>query len=743
MKLRYLVPPPRPVGLLAALVLALAPSLVPLGAGAEEVPPPSPAARTEPAALMADRIVLTASNTLLAEGNVEIYWRDYRLTASQVRYDQSTDRLTIEGPIRLVEPGAAGTVIVADTADLSRDLREGVLTGARMVLARELQLAANSIERQGGDRTVLREVVASSCRICADRPEPLWEIRARTITHDAASHQLIFDQAQFRALGVPLLWAPRLRMPDPTVERMTGFLRPAFRTTSLLGPGLKVPYFVTLGPSADLTFTPYLAANSARMLGLRYRQALASGSFAIEGAAGSDSIKPGETRGYLFADGQFALPADFTLGLTLRTVSDPSYLLNYDISDEDRLWSGLTLERVRADELIWAKLGNTHSIRDGESNKTEPMLSGTLRWAKVMHPAALGGEVTFEGSLAAHRRASDLTTDVAQDDEDTDLADAISDGRDMARLSAVLDWRRNWLLQGGLLASVQGELALDATAVRQDEAYQGNHLRALPSLGVELRWPWVKGTGRAAQVVEPVVQLIWSDAAHEDLPNEDSLLTEFDEGNLFAMSRFPGDDLRERGTRANLGLSWTRHDASGWSLGLTAGRVIRLDDLDQFDPGSGLYGKRSDWLVATHLTTAGGLRLSNRALFDDDFDFSRDELLLAYLRDGAQISAGYLWMEPSLANPKTSEMLLESGWNWAADWRSTFSTRYDLTAERAARAAFGLQYANECVSVDLSLSRRFTSSTSVEPETDFGLSVQLAGFGAGTGSGGAERVCRR
>lgn len=737
--------PPRPARPLAALMVVLA--LAPWPGLAQEgtLPPPVP---PEPAALMADRIVLTASDTLIAQGNVEIYWQDYRLTASQVRYDQSTDRLTIEGPIRLVEPGATGTVIVAQAADLSRDLRAGVLTGARMVLARELQLAANSIERQrgaepGADRTVLREVVASSCRICADRPEPLWEIRARTITHNAATRQVIFDQAQFRALGVPLMWLPRLRMPDPTAKRMTGFLRPEFRTTTLLGSGLKLPYFVTLGPSADLTFSPYLTTKSGRMLGLRYRRALDLGGFSIEGAAGSDRIRPGETRGYLFADGHFALPGGFSMGLTLRTVSDPSYLLNYGVSDADRLWSGLTLERVRQDEMIWAKIGNTHSLREGESNTTEPMLSGALRWTRVTRPAVLGGELTFEGSLRLHRRASDLAYDATTGDEDTDLADAISDGRDMARLSAVLDWRRNWLLQGGILAAAEGELALDAIAVRQDAGYEGNHLRALPSLGVEVRWPWVKGTGRAAHVVEPVVQLIWSDASREELPNEDSLLTEFDEGNLFAMSRFPGEDLRERGSRANIGLSWTRHDASGWSLGLTAGRVIRLDGTDQFDPGTGLAGKRSDWLLATHLSTAGGVTLSNRALFDDDFDFSRDELRLAYLRGGTWISGGYLWMEPTTANPKTSELLLESGWDWAPGWRSTFSSRYDLTVDRAARAALGLQYANECVSVDLSLSRRFTSSTSVEPETDFGLSVQLAGFGAGTGGNGAERVCRR
>ena len=165
---------------------------------------------SDAATLLADRIEVTGSDRLIASGNVEVYWHEHRLTADRITYDKATDRLAIEGPIRLVQPGATGSVILADTAELSRDLQNGVLTGARMVLSRELQLAANRIERQDGTRTVLREVVASSCRICITDPEPLWEIRARTITHDTATRQLMFDGAQFRAMGVPLLWLPRL-----------------------------------------------------------------------------------------------------------------------------------------------------------------------------------------------------------------------------------------------------------------------------------------------------------------------------------------------------------------------------------------------------------------------------------------------------------------------------------------------------------------------------------------------------
>ena len=84
--------------------------------------------------------------------------------------------------------------------------------------------------------------------------------------------------------------------------------------------------------------------------------------------------------------------------------------------------------------------------------------------------------------LSALRRASDTELDGG----DLDL---IPDGRDRVRASLVADWRRNWLLGGGILATTEAELAFDAAMVNQDPDYGTTNLRALPSIGVELRWP--------------------------------------------------------------------------------------------------------------------------------------------------------------------------------------------------------------------------------------------------------------
>ena len=168
-----------------------------------------------------------------------------------------------------------------------------------MVLNQQLTIAAERIMRTGNGRTTLETVAASSCKVCKEHPTPLWEIRARKVTHDEAQQELTFDHAQMRLAGVPIFYIPRLRMPDPTKYRATGFLMPSIRSTSELGTGIKIPYFIALGRSADLILTPYITTKGSQTVDLRYRRVFANGTIEMNGAISRDSLGPGSTRGYL------------------------------------------------------------------------------------------------------------------------------------------------------------------------------------------------------------------------------------------------------------------------------------------------------------------------------------------------------------------------------------------------------------------------------------------------------------
>ena len=67
--------------------------------------------------------------------------------------------------------------------------------------------------------------------------------------------------------------------------------------------------------------------------------------------------------------------------------------------------------------------------------------------------------------------------------------------------------------------------------------------------------------------------------------------------------------------------------------------------------------------------------------------------------------------------------------------------RYDVANDRPARAGLNIEWRNECVTINASVKRRFTSSGTVEPSTDYGLSASLTGFSAGRSARGPVAGC--
>ncbi|MEM7470948.1 MAG: LPS assembly protein LptD [Pseudomonadota bacterium] len=687
---------------------------------------------TSPASLVADQVTFDPSGQrLIADGNVEILQNGVRLRASSVTYDGKTDSLRVGGPLYLID--GDDITIVAAFAELSGDLQSGVLAQARAVFTQQLQIAANEIRRTDGRFTQFYKTVASSCQICEDNPVPLWEIRSERITHDQKERQLYFDNASFRVLDIPVFYWPYLRLPDPTVERATGFLLPSLRSNGDIGVGIKTPYFITLGDHADLTLTPWVTTGGSTTLEGRYRQKFRYGSIELNGAVtNDDQVSNANARSYLFADGRFALPRDYELAFDLELVSDPGYLLLYDYSDKDRLDSAITISRARADEYTGFEFIHYKSLREGDDNRVLPTLVGDAIYARRFAPSMAGGIAKLQLEASGLFRRSDLATNGV--------------GRDAARLSAVVDWRRDWVWRNGMIFAGSTSVRADWYSISQDDRPEFNDTTEVtPYVAAEWRWPMLRQGSGATHLLEPTVQLVWSKESARNVANEDSLLMEFDEANLFSYSRFPGVDAQERGARANIGLSYTRDDVDGWSLGLTVGRVLRETDLGQFTPSSGLQGKDSDWLAAAQLKVGTQFTLTNRALFEDDFSFSRNEMRMSWATDQFNLGSTYVWLEADSAEGRPldiSEFAVDGDYRLNRHWTLSSDLRYDFVEDRTSRAGLGVSYQNECARFDLSLSRRFTSSTNVTPTTDVSLSVQLAGFGAkGIGGAGFARSC--
>ena len=678
------------------------------------------------AMLVADEVLLTGDDTLVASGNVEAIYQGSRLTAARITYDRGTDTIQLDGPVRLTDP--QGNLLTADSGTLETDFENGLLRGARMVLDEQLQLASVEARRVGGRYTQLSRVAVTSCQVCGANQVPLWQIRAGRVIHDEEERQLYFDDAQLRVLDFPVFYAPRLRLPDPTLKRSQGFLFPSIRSTTLLGFGIKVPYFIPIGDHQDITLTPYLSPVT-RTLEARYRRAFRNGDLTVDAAVTQDTLDEGPRRGYLFAEGAFDLSGDYKLRFDIETTSDDAYLNDYDYADKDRLDSELTVTRTKADRYFEVGVTHYQSLVDEEDNSTQPTIIADAIYEQRLFPKALGGELRMGLAAHGHFRYSD-------DD---------IEGRDVSRLNADLNWRRRWTLPGGVRAGIRGQLWGDAFSVSQDSTSDRRAAQLTPAAAVELRWPLTRTAASGARdLIEPVMQLGWVGGDRLDIANDESTRVEFDEGNLLALSRFPAPDRRERGVTAVYGLRWMRENPNGWSAGLTLGRVSRADPEEGLSRSSGLGGDASDWLIAGHLATRSGLTFTARGLLDSDSRFSKAAARAGWTNSRLDLGASYVLLVTDPDEDRDdaiSEWSFDGSYRINQHWTSSANWRYDLASSDFAKAGLGLDYTNECIAVGFSVSRKFPSSSNLEPSTDFGLTVELKGFSTGGSAKDYRRSC--
>lgn len=694
----------------------------------------APGEAQPPASLVADQVTYDReTERLTASGNVEVLYQGRVLRATRIVYDQRANRIDAEG-LLLTDPD--GGVLIADSAAMTPDLESGLVESARLLIAGKMQLSAAEARREAGYDTLYR-TVASTCTICAGDPTPTWQIRASRVIRDEAAQRIYFEDARFELFGVPVGWLPRASIPEPGVSRADGFLLPTFHSSSqIYGFGIKLPYYYTLGDTADMTVTPFVTTSGARIIEGQLRQRFASGGYNIAGSlALDDGLSDGEDglRGAVSAQGAFALSRGFVGDFDINWASDDSYLGQFDYSDADRLTSTAAIHRTTLDEYVsfgtvaFQALAGSEDVDAG----TVPFAFPEFTYRRLYDTPALGG-----GTLGVGGESLGIIRE---------------EGQNMFRAGGSVDWTRDGNIGHGVMAEAVGDI--DFAAYRAWEARDTgdveDYARTVPTASVELRWPWTKTTGSAQHVIEPIVQVIYSHAFGDtDVPNEDSQLVEFDDTNLFSLNRFPGTDRLETGFRANLGVSYTRQDPAGWSLGLTAGRVVRATKSDaQFYEGTGLAGKWSDYVTAISVQFDWGLSLVNRSLFDDNFTFERNEFALAYDGDRGSLRAAYVYLEQDDSNPfigpqpETSEIALDARFRVRPNWEVRGLWRYDAVEHANLRAGAGISYGNECAEFDLSLQRRYTYTDNLPASTSIAFGLKLSGFGDDGETKWPARVC--
>ena len=635
----------------------------------------------DPVRMIADRIEIAPDGDLIASGDIEIFHGADNLIAEEIRYDTETETLNVNGPILYTDEN--GDTIEAEFAELSRDLQNGLLKSARIMLENQLELQASEMERINGITAELRGVVATSCVSCDTRP-PLWQIRASAVRHDKLKQTVHFKNAQVLVADIPFLYLPRLRIPDPSLKRAAGFLVPSIRSTSRLGTGVVVPYFIPIGTDKDITLTPYISAKT-RTLEVRYRQVVKNGSFTFDGAISDDDIETTSLRAYGRIIGRFNVFEGYKLGFTLQSVSDDAYVGDYQLDTSETMESNVTLEHTKEDQHQEISLSNYQSLYDNEGNR--PFLTSFGQIEQRVTVARVGGTLSVRGEFWGAARSSDLN----------------ATGRDILRANTGVRYQQVWDLAAGTQVSFEHESRLDHFVIDQDDAYNRQNTTSTHSSALTLRWPLIGRGKTGAHFVEPIYQIARVRMANDiAVPAEESTHAEFDQGNLLALSQFPAPDRVETGQRRAVGVNYNYRGMTGYESGLSLGQIEWETQPSDFSLTSGLARAKSDLLLAAQVETPFGLNFYARTLLDDKGKAGKSEVISKFNFKKYSVDGRYSFLpadDDEQRNDDIAEWTLNQSYKAGENWQLSNSLRYDLQADSLATAGIGVKWDGQCSSV--------------------------------------------
>lgn len=492
------------------------------------------------------------TDIVTARGNVVLRNEDRSVRADEVIWDRNTGRIIASGNIRLVDE--TGNQLFTDQVELTETFDAGAMSELLIAMRAGGRLAARSAERGADGIAVLRDAAYTACPVIDEEgcpQNPSWRVTAERVVYDQNASRIRFYGAMLELFGARILPLPGLGVrTDGRGE--SGFLVPDVRVTQVNGLELSGEYYWRLGENRDLALGAFVFSNVAPMASARWRHLTEMGAYQATGYitfsdrltdfTGEDSFQS-DPRGYVDANGRFQFSPDWSLTGSLRLASDRTFLRRYDISRDDRLRSTINLERI-TDRSYFSVAGwATQTLRLNADQGQVPLALPAIDYRQRVGDKVLGGDLMVQANSLALLR---------NDGQDTQRAFAGAQW-DMRRLTGMGQMVTLTALVRGDVYNTTNSLATTTASYRGTEGWTA---RGIATAALDIEWPFVGEAFGGTQVFKPRLQFVASPKIRNlDVPNEDARAIDLEDLNLFALSRFPGYDRVEDGSRVTWG--WT------------------------------------------------------------------------------------------------------------------------------------------------------------------------------------------
>ena len=673
--------------------------------------------------------------TIEAIGDVVVKRENMTIYMDKLLYRQLEDRIYARGHVRMEEEN--GNVVFADEVELSQKMSQAEMRKIKAVLQDESKIWAEEFRKKANDNKVMRQAVYTPCDFCEGSESPLWQVRARKVTHDAENKDVNYNDAFIDIKGIPVFYTPFLSHPDPTVRRRTGFLTPSIGSSNYLGGTFQVNYYWDVNPHSDVLFSPIYTTKKDIVWGGRYRQYFNRGYWEMDGSYLKDNEqnRP-ENRGNLFAYGRYEINDYWVADTNLNYVSDNLYLKELDLAHDDDAWLTSDIRLRRFENRDYASIEAYYY----------KLISYDLRYRDKQEYERRKLNKPFVVPLVDYETIGDISSIGSYWKNDFSFASVYHDNNvQTQRLSMINSWVLPWISPFGEQYKVVASLKSDAyyvdkyRAYENDNTFSGDVVRVFPQVGVEWKLPFVKATETTRQIIEPVIVGVLAPNGGNKpnkIPNEDSEDIELDDTNILDLDRYSGYDRNDTGSRVSYGLNWNSY---GNIMGRTSAFIAQTYQFSKdtsFSRAVENDGHFSDYVGRIYAAPMNYLDLDYRFRLDkEDFRLKYSELGARIGTNLLNLYVSYIYLEENKTSSdyfdERQELYTSLNLSLTRDWSIGVYNRQDLTEKNKGSLEHGgsLTYEDECFKFVSTAKKSNSNNPNLEDDYEFNFTFYLKTLG--------------
>ena len=579
-----------------------------------------------------------------------------------------------------------------------------------------------SVSAKGdSNKTLLNKGIFTSCN--KDETCPPWSIKASKIEHDKNKKQITYENAVLNIYDFPVFYFPKFFHPDPTVKKQSGFLKPEFNNSNILGSSISIPYYKVISKNKDLTFKPSIFDNNTKILQTEYRQSNKNFSFITDfgfvNNFESNTTKKNKNLSHFF--GKFNLDLNlkkFTnsdLSGTFERVSNDKYLKvfdNYITNSElrpnnfDKLYNNLNLLLINENYVFESGISAYETLSGKSSDKYQYVLP-YYDFDKTISNDLFDGNLIFSSSgnnelNSTNKVETNIINDLSYESYD-------------------------YISSKGYKTNLKIDFKNSNVVGKKSSKYKSSPQSELVSLfNAEISIPMQKQDNSVSNLLIPKLSFRINPT---DMKNYSNSENKVDINNIFLNNRLGFSDTFEAGRSLTLGLDFKRENKNNLEninkyFELKLATVFRDEEEELIPKKTTLNRKNSNLFGSIESKLSKNIHLNYNFSIDNDYSTLENSDLNLMLSSNNLVTS-FNFIEESGEIGDTNIFKTSIAYNFDEKNSLIFNTRRNRKINLTEYYDLVYEYKYDCLTAGIKYNKKYYSDGDLKPTENLLFTITL------------------